>query len=338
MINIVYRLKSPKFIEEAIEEIELNDVVVRPTYLSICQADQRYYQGSRPSDILSRKLPMALIHEAVGEVISDSKDIFKPGDNVVMIPNTPFGKDNFRANYSELSKFRGSGFDGFTSDLVSLKHDRLVKLPNNFNLHVSSFIELITVAYQGIMKFLEFKKASCNVLGVWGDGNLGYITSLLLKEICPECEIIVFGKHVENLNLFSFVDNVYLIHDIPNDLRIDHAFECVGSAASQSAIEQIIDLINPQGTINLFGVSEYPIPINTRMVLEKGLTLQGNSRSEREDFEGVVNLLCSNPQLFNYLSKLITNVCEIKSLDDLKTSFDKDYISDFGKTILKWEI
>ena len=338
MINIVYRLKSPKFFEEAIEEIELNDVVVRPTYLSICQADQRYYQGSRPSDILSRKLPMALIHEAVGEVISDSKDIFKPGDNVVMIPNTPFGKDNFRANYSELSKFRGSGFDGFTSDLVSLKHDRLVKLPNNFNLHVSSFIELITVAYQGIMKFLEFKKASCNVLGVWGDGNLGYITSLLLKEICPECEIIVFGKHVENLNLFSFVDNVYLIHDIPNDLRIDHAFECVGSAASQSAIEQIIDLINPQGTINLFGVSEYPIPINTRMVLEKGLTLQGNSRSEREDFEGVVNLLCSNPQLFNYLSKLITNVCEIKSLDDLKTSFDKDYISDFGKTILKWEI
>ena len=338
MINIVYRLKSPKFFEEAIEEIELNDVVVRPTYLSICQADQRYYHGSRPSDILSRKLPMALIHEAVGEVISDSKDIFKPGDNVVMIPNTPFGKDDFRANYSELSKFRGSGFDGFTSDLINLKHDRLVKLPNNFNLQISSFIELITVAYQGIMKFLEFKKASCNVLGVWGDGNLGYITSLLLKEICPECEIIVFGKHVENLNLFSFVDNVYLIHDIPNDLRIDHAFECVGSAASQSAIEQIIDLINPQGTINLFGVSEYPIPINTRMVLEKGLTLQGNSRSEREDFEGVVDLLCNNPQLFNYLSKLITNVCEIKSLDDLKTSFDKDYISDFGKTILKWEI
>ncbi|WP_407432973.1 alcohol dehydrogenase catalytic domain-containing protein [Methanobrevibacter sp.] len=338
MINIIYRLKSPKFFEEAIEEIELNDVVVRPTYLSICQADQRYYQGSRPSDILSRKLPMALIHEAVGEVISDSKDIFKPGDNVVMIPNTPFGKDEFRANYSELSKFRGSGFDGFTSDLVSLKHDRLVKLPDNFNLQVSSFIELMTVAYQGIMKFLEFKKASCKVLGVWGDGNLGYITSLLLKEICPECEIIVFGKHIENLNLFSFVDNIYLIHDVPDGLRIDHAFECVGSAASQSAIEQIIDLINPQGTINLFGVSEYPIPINTRMVLEKGLTLQGNSRSEREDFEGVVNLLCNNPQLFNYLSKLITNVCEIKSLDDLKTSFDKDYISDFGKTILKWEI
>ena len=338
MINIVYRLKAPKFFEEAIDEIELNDVVVRPTYLSICQADQRYYQGSRPPDILSQKLPMALIHEAVGEVVSDSEGLFKAGDNVVMIPNTPFGEDEFRANYSPLSKFRGSGFDGFTSDLVSLKHDRLVKLPDNFNMQVSAFIELITVAYQGIIKFLEFEKASCKALGVWGDGNLGYITALLLKELCPECEIVVFGKHIENLNLFSFADNVYLIHEVPENLKIDHAFECVGSAASQSAIDQIIDLINPQGTINLFGVSEYPIPINTRMILEKGLTLQGNSRSEREDFEGVVDLLSNNPHLFNYLSKLITNVCVIKSIDDLKASFDRDYISDFGKTILKWEI
>ena len=338
MINIIYRLKSPKFFEEAIDDIELDDVVVRPTYLSICQADQRYYQGSRPPEVLLRKLPMALIHEGVGEVVHDSKNIFNHGDHVVMIPNIPGDNDCYRSNYSTSSKFRGSGYDGFTSDLVYLNHDRLVKIPEDFDLKVSSFIELMSVAYQGIMKFMEFKKASCKVLGVWGDGNLGYITSLLLKEICPDCEVIVFGKHSENLNLFSFVDKVYMIHNVPKDLKIDHGFECVGSAASQSAIDQIIDLINPQGTINLFGVSEYPIPINTRMVLEKGLTLQGNSRSEREDFEGVVNLLNKNPHLFSYLSKLITNVCEINSIDDLKSAFDKDYISNFGKTILQWEI
>lgn len=338
MINIVYRLKSPQFFEEAIDDIDLDGVVVRPLYLSICQADQRYYQGSRPSDILSKKLPMALIHEGVGEVVYDAQNDFKSGDKVVMIPNTPFGEDEYRANYSSLSKFRGSGFDGFTSDLVSLKSDRLVKLPDEFDLMVSAFIELISVAYQGISKFLEFNVPSRKVLGVWGDGNLGYITALLLKVICPDSKIIVFGKHFENLNLFSFADGVYMIHDVPDDLAIDHGFECVGSAASQSAIEQIIDVINPQGTINLFGVSEYPIPINTRMLLEKGLTVQGNSRSEREDFTGVVRLLHENPQLFSYLSKLITNVCEIKSIDDLKSAFDKDYVSDFGKTILKWEI
>ena len=336
MINIVYRLKSPKFFEESIDEIELEGVVVRPTFLSICQADQRYYQGSRPAEILDKKLPMALIHEGIGEVVFDSKGNFKSGDKVVMIPNTPCGEDVCRANYSYKSKFRGSGFDGFTSDLIKLEEDRVVKLPDYFNDYVSAFIELITVAYQGIAKFNELAITPKGRLGVWGDGNLGFITALLLKELYTESKVTIFGKHQENLNLFSFVDEAYRIHDVPEDLVVDHGFECVGSSASQTAIEQIIDLINPQGTINLFGVSEYPIPINTRMILEKGITLQGNSRSEREDFIGVVKLLDENPQLFDYLEKLITNVCEINHLDDLKEAFDKDSISKFGKTVLKW--
>lgn len=336
MINIVYRLKSPKFFEEAIDEIDLDGVIVRPLYLSICQADQRYYQGTRPSDILEKKLPMALIHEGVGEVVFDSTNSFKPKDKVVMIPNTPSDDNGYRANYSSKSMFRGSGFDGFTSDLIKLTPDRIVKLPNDFDLKVSAFIELISVAYQGIDKFSKIAITKKERLGIWGDGNLGYITALFLKIIYPKSKIIVFGKHLENLNLFSFADEIYRIHDV-DDVWIDHGFECVGSSASQSAISQIIDIINPQGTINLFGVSEYPVPINTRMLLEKGLTLQGNSRSEREDFIGVVDILKKHPELFISLNKLITNICNISSIEDLKVAFEKDYISPFGKTILKWK-
>ncbi len=337
MINIVYRLKSPKFFEESIDDIDLDGVLVRPTYLSICQADQRYYQGSRPPEVLDKKLPMALIHEGIGEVVYDYSGELNPGDYVVMIPNTPFSEDVCRANYSRKSKFRGSGFDGFTSDLVKLDVDRVVKIPDDFNFQVSAFIELISVAYQGINKFLDLAITPKDVLGVWGDGNLGFITALLLKEMCPDSKVIVFGKHNENLDLFSFADEAYRINDVPDDVVINHGFECVGSSASQSAIDQIIDLIYPQGTINLFGVSEYPVPINTRMVLEKGLTIQGNSRSEREDFIGVVEILSKNPQLFEYLENLITNVCDIRSINDLKEAFDKDYVSKFGKTVLKWD-
>ena len=146
MINIVYRLKAPKFFEEAIDEIELDGVIVRPTYLSICQADQRYYHGSRPAEVLEEKLPMALIHEGIGEVVFDGEGSFKSGDTVVMIPNTPLDEDVCRANYSYSSKFRGSGFDGFTSDLIKLESDRVLKIPDDFNPYVSSFIELISVA------------------------------------------------------------------------------------------------------------------------------------------------------------------------------------------------
>ncbi|WP_299525336.1 ribitol-5-phosphate dehydrogenase [uncultured Methanobrevibacter sp.] len=339
MINVIYRLVAPKFFEEAIEEIDVTDgVIVRPMYLSICQADQRYYQGKRASDVLEEKLPMALIHEGIGKVIFDSTGNFNAGDIVVMIPNTPTEHDEYvSANYLSSSKFRGSGFDGFTCDLIKLNHDRLVKLPYNFNLEVSSFIELISVICHGIFRFEKSAIKRKNKFGVWGDGNLGYITALLLNEFYPESEVIVIGKHSENLNLFSFADKVYKFHEIPNDLTVDHGFECVGSNASQAAIDQIINVINPQGSIILFGVSEYSIPINTRLILEKGLIIQGISRSERKDFLKVVEILKNNPKLFNLLENLINNVVSIESLNDLKEAFDKDYISGFGKTILKWD-
>ena len=81
---------------------------------------------------------------------------------------------------------------------------------------------------------------------------------------------------------------------------MDHAFECVGSAASQHAIDQMIDHIQPEGTMAILGVSEYPVPINTRMILEKGLRIYGSSRSGREDFERTVELYKSNPEIINW--------------------------------------
>ena len=95
MLNTVYRLVSPKRIEASFTDITLkeNNVLVRPTYLSICHADQRYYQGKREGDILRKKLPMALIHEAVGRVMYDPKGELQAGESVILIPNQPSEKD-----------------------------------------------------------------------------------------------------------------------------------------------------------------------------------------------------------------------------------------------------
>jgi ribitol-5-phosphate 2-dehydrogenase len=50
---------------------------------------------------------------------------------------------------------------------------------------------------------------------------------------------------------------------------MDHAFECIGGPASGTGINQIIDYIHPEGMISILRVSEEPVPLNTRMVLEK---------------------------------------------------------------------
>ena len=91
MINEIIKLVSPKNLEIFFkdEQYDNNLVVVRPTYLSICAADQRYYQGKRSREILEKKLPLTLIHEGVGEVIYDANKEFQVGEKVVMIPNIP---------------------------------------------------------------------------------------------------------------------------------------------------------------------------------------------------------------------------------------------------------
>jgi len=338
MINTVYRLVSPKLFEEIYDEVDLeNKVVVRPTYLSLCQADQRYFNGDRDPEILAEKLPMALIHEGIGEVVRDDTRTFQTDDLVVIIPNTPTEEDDVIAeNYLRSSKFRASGFDGFMQDYVISNPDRLVKIPSDINKEVAAFTELISVSFHSISRFSKIAHKRKNRIGVWGDGNLGYITSLLLKILFPKSEIIVFGVIEEKLNMFTFADKAIMVNEVPDDLKIDHAFECVGGRGSQIAINQIIDFINPEGTISLLGVSEYPVPINTRMILEKGLFVFGTSRSGREDFLGTIEIFKKYPKVLKYLENIVSDTIEINNLEDINYAFEKDFNSSFGKTVLIW--
>lgn len=339
MINKIYRLVSEKQITVDFEERMLDGegIIVRPTKLSICAADQRYYTGTRGKEAMKKKLPMALIHEGVGQVVHDPKGEFEVGDCVVMIPNTPTEEETVIAeNYMLSSKFRASGFDGFMQDYVFMGRDRLVKY-TKVNDDVASFIELLSVSMHAINRFDQKAHVQRQVLGVWGDGNLGFITALILKKRYPDSKIVVFGKNEEKLNFFSFVDETYQIDNIPADVRVDHAFEAVGGRGSQYAIEQIIDYINPEGTIALLGVSENPVEINTRMVLERGITLVGSSRSGAKDFKDAVEFLETYPDAQNQLQKLISAVIDVRSIADMTKAFEYDLTTPF-KTVMNWKV
>ena len=114
MLNSVYRLVSPGVILPRYTDSGKGGVVVRPDYMAICHADQRYYLGQRESGVLRRKLPMALIHECCGHVVRDDTGTYSTGQNVVLIPNVP-GQDDpiIFENYSRGSRFLSSGEDGF---------------------------------------------------------------------------------------------------------------------------------------------------------------------------------------------------------------------------------
>lgn len=341
MLNTVYQLKAPRQFEAVFKNIELDQehVLVRPTHLSICHADQRYYQGTRPEAVLRQKLPMALIHEGIGKVVYDPTGTYKQGTEVVMIPNHPVETDPIIAeNYLRSTKFCGSSKDGFMQEFVSLRPDRIVVLPEGIDKIVAAFTEIVSVSYHAISRFQRFSHERRDVIGVWGDGNLGYITSLLLKKMMPESKIYIFGVNKSKLNDFSFADETFLVSQIPSDLRINHAFECVGGNPSSIAINQIIDCIIPEGTISILGVTEDPAPINTRMVLEKGLRIFGSSRSGRADYEGLMKLYEENPDIPDYLENIVGTSFEVSTLKDMTNAFETDIHKMIGKTVMVWNV
>ncbi len=341
MLNTVYRLVAPRRFEMALAEVDLfgDEVLVRPTHLSICHADQRYYQGLRPDEILAKKLPMALIHEGIGEVVYDAKGEFLPGTPVVMIPNIPKEDDPIIAeNYRRSSKFRASSCDGFMQELVALGRDRIIPLPKDMDKTVAAFTELVSVSVHALRRFDRFAHERREKVGIWGDGNLGYITAIFFKVMFPKTKLYIFGVNEDKLSYFTFADEVFLTRAIPDDLVLDHAFECVGNVASQKAINQMIDYIAPEGVIAILGVSEYEVPINTRMVLEKGLHIFGSSRSGRGDFEKTVQIYEENPEVIEYLSNIVGAQMEIKSIEDMTKAFEMDIQKVIGKTIMFWNV
>jgi len=339
MLNQSYRLHAPKQfrIDIVEEQLKENDIVVRPTYLSICAADMRYFSGNRSPEVLRKKLPMALIHEAVGEVIYDPKDIIKRGAKVVMIPNTPVEtSDVIKENYLRSSKFKSSGIDGFMQATVCIDRNRVIEY-KGLEDRLAVLLELLSVSINALEHFEHYSHMKKQTLGIWGCGSVGLCTALVLKYTFPNAKIIGFDVDPSKLEYLQFADEVYTIDNIPEDLTIDHAFECVGGSKAENAINQIIDMINPQGSICLMGVTEQNVPINTRMVLEKGLTLLGNSRSSYEDFDNAIKFLHDYPKAKEYLNNIITEEITINEIRDITEAFETSLNNNY-KTIMKWKV
>lgn len=339
MINRIYRLKEAGRIEADFSPIALTDshVIVRPTYLSICAADQRYYRGERSPEAMKKKLPMALIHEAMGTVLWDTTGTFSAGESVVMIPNVAGGSaKHIKENYRRESHFLSSGYDGFMQDHVAIAPEQLVRLPKNAGIHYV-MSELLSVACNAITTYRELGRNDGDRFAVWGSGSVGYITALALRILYPDAHITVVGRSREKLNYCSFADRLMqTAEEIPEN-AFDCCFECVGGSSSQAAIDQMISAVRPQGTMVLLGVSEEPVPMRTRMILEKGIAVLGASRSSRADFEMAVSMIERKKRMENYLKVIISRVVTTRQIQDIEEAFHVDNYLPF-KTVMEWEM
>ena len=337
MINHIYQLISPKVFSVKYDDIGGNGkVIVRPSYLAVCHADQRYYLGQRDHKVLAKKLPMALIHEGCAVVLDDPSGTFRRGQKVVMIPNVPARKDDIiYENYAEGSHFLSSGYDGFMREMGDLSADRLVAyehIPDK----LAAITEFVSVAVHAATRFSLAAHARREVITVWGDGSLSYTVCCVLKKLFKSSKINVVGRDMRKLSHFSFADKTYISDELPADYRTDHAIECCGGEGSYYAIDDIIRTIRPQGCVMLMGVSENRVGINTRDILEKGLTFIGSSRSGRSDFEKAISFM-EQPSFQNRLSVIVWEDKPVKNIEDINRVMANDLTTPF-KTVFKWTV
>mgnify|MGYP001196723727 CR=1 FL=1 len=363
MLDTVYRLVEPRRfepVEVAITPGE-HDIVVRPSYLSICRADQRYYQGLRSADVLSAKLPLALIHEGIGVVVQDNSNNFAPGTRVVMIPNDPAttlddarvcldadSRVGLHASCASdidaktfcrpISMFHGSDCDGFMQELAVLPSCCVETIPDSIDNQIGPCIELLSVAYNAVLQLAGGSIPAGATVGVWGDGNLGFLVALMLHVLYPQVAVVVMGKHASKLASFTFVQQTVnsALGDRPP--AVNYAVECCGGRGSGDGIAQILSVIQPFGEVVLLSVSETAVPIYTRTVLAKGIRFIGCSRSKREDFTHVIELLSAHPELRTYLSALVNDVRTVRSVADMAQAFEADAHNPMGKTIMQWNV
>lgn len=336
MINQKIKLVRPGlFLPFFSAETELkNKIIVRPTILSICAADQRYFRGSRPAEILKAKLPMCLIHEGIGQVVFDPQNNYQAGQNVILLPNG--GEDEQIKNYSSNSYFRSSSADGFTQEFIGLEEKELITF-NSQHSKYYVFAELLSVCFQAITRIPNSVWKRTYSIGIWGDGIVGYLISLCIKREYPNLNITIFGKHEEKLLLFSHADDLKIIGTTkPSRSEFDIAFEAVGGAKAGDAINQIIEVVKPCSYVCLTGVSEFPVPINTRKILEKGLTVTGTTRSLRRDFQKARRFL-DNTVDFSIFDKVISEFLPVSSSEELTQAFYNDQKTPY-KTLIDWNI
>ncbi|MDT2457262.1 alcohol dehydrogenase catalytic domain-containing protein [Enterococcus avium] len=328
----VFSLVEPGVIEEVKKTRSLpeNWVAVEPTYASICHADLRYFAGLRRPEALAKKLPMALLHEGIAVVKESRSEKFSEGDRVVVVPNIPGQilhpeidqKPDIPVNYSKGNAFLGSGYDGMAQSCLVHPEECLVLIPDEIPNEIAVLAELSSVSHHALSHVQEKLKKSDTRVALFGDGPVGYFTAVMLKYLYGVTaeRFVVFGAADDKLAHFDFArrENV-LSYDFKHSKeKFDVLIECTGGKFSQSALNQAIDIADSLADIIFMGVTEELVPIDTRDILEKGITAHGSSRSSTADFEAVVEGM-KNPDYRRALSKILPEkIVEISTGEDFR--------------------
>jgi ribitol-5-phosphate 2-dehydrogenase len=361
---VSYRLTQPFRIEAFEREVKRerpDDVLLRPRLTGVCASDLKLYAGTRDRKALSRKLPLALLHEGVAEVVEcgSAATHLRPGTRVVVVPNIPCyvaypdlypskaegclacRPGGAGENYCLHNLYLSSNTDGLAQSVFRHPASLCVPLPAELPDRFAALTEPLTTILAGCEKAPIRPDARYLVLG---NGPLGQLVAICLIGLygVPRGAITMSGRDWQNRRATLALVGEVLDGDDRQSFaslrgKVDIVFECVGGDANGETLEEAVDCLRPGGTAVLFGPSEKSVLINTREVIAKGLVFLGANRSFVPHFQTVVARLQDAGVQRILESVLGREQFLVRSADDLNRALYHAWTRrDAGKTLIGW--
>jgi threonine dehydrogenase-like Zn-dependent dehydrogenase len=361
----VFRLTRPFLIrpfDEPTGPLDPGSLLLRPLRIGICASDLKLYSGTRERSALVAKLPIALLHEAVAEVVAvgggAGSNGFQVGQRVVPSPNIPCtladpGRFPTREracyacrrggageNYCLAGKFLSSNADGMAR--TAFVHPAACAVP--VPAAVPDTIAVLTEPMATILAGVE--QAAAPPGGrflVIGNGAMGILTVIALHAVLeagPK-DILMTGHRWEaRAGAVDGLATPIGEHEAGSlgDVGIDVAFECVGGDAAPETIALATEALRPGGRGVLFGPSERPFLFDARKMIAKGLTFLGCNRSRIPHFARTLELF-REPALRPLLERALdAKEFVIRSARDLDDALYHAWTkAEPGRTVTLWE-
>ena len=304
--------------------IKRDEVLIKVKYCGICGSGiESYTTGGMylPNIIIGHEFSGIL--EEVGEEVKN----LKKGDRVTANPNIPCHECYWCTHYQEnMCNISNNGIgttqNGAMADYLSIKAERVHKLPESISLQTGATVEPLANCVYAVQ---ESGFTIGDNAAVYGAGTIGLFTIQVLK-VAGANNIYVLepveSKHQVAKKLGA--NNSFPPHKWKKIFRLtdkvgpEHIFDCVGVPDTFMSSMQ---LVKKGGRITIIGIHVEPFQMKGFMQLMlKNITIRGTFSFNQDVFRTALKLLANKRITSN---EIISKVIKINEVPEMFETLSK---------------
>ncbi len=284
--------------EVPIPEPGPDEVRIRVARIGICGSDIHVWHGKHPFT----PFPVVQGHEFCGfiDCLGSKVTDLKPGELVTAMPQIICGEcrscrnENF--NICENLKVRGFQADGCGQDYFVTKADRIVSLPDDFNLNQGAFMEPVAVAVHAVSRLGNVKNQNILITGAGPIGNL--IAQVAKLEGANVLLTDINDLRLKRANACGIEHTANSMNETV-EIAAERVFGSEGfslgveAAGVSQTIAALVPSIKKGGTILIVGVFGDSPPVDLARVGEHELLVKGSMMYWMDDWLKARDLLAS---------------------------------------------